>query len=64
MNQESLKLIGLALVTLGIIFGVLGKLFVKTRLFIFRDSSMLKQFITGFILMIIGVVFLYLSGAI
>lgn len=64
MNQESLKLIGLVFITLGIILGVLGKLFVKTRFFIFKDTSMVKQFIAGFILMIIGVVFLYLSGAI
>ena len=61
--QDTYRLIGFIAVIIGMIFAVLAQSWVKTRLFIFKDTSMIKQYIIGFIFLMIGVFFLYLSGS-
>lgn len=61
--QDTYRLIGFIAVIIGMIFAVLAQSWVKTRLFIFKDTSMVKQYIIGFIFLMIGVFFLYLSGS-
>ena len=61
--QDTYRLIGFLAVIIGMIFAVLAQSWVKTRLFIFKDTSMVKQYIIGFIFLMIGVFFLYLSGS-
>ncbi|MGX6969959.1 hypothetical protein [Vagococcus bubulae] len=60
--QDTYRLIGFVAVMIGLVFAVLAQSWVKTRLFLFRDTSMIKQYIIGFIFLMIGAFFFYLSG--
>ncbi|ABJ63594.1 hypothetical protein EFS21_06185 [Levilactobacillus brevis] len=57
-----MRILGIIFVVLSLICITFAKFFVKTRLF-FGDTSMIKQYIWGIILLIPGLILLYFSGA-
>ncbi|MGX4685498.1 hypothetical protein JNUCC83_01140 [Vagococcus sp. JNUCC 83] len=61
--QETYRLIGFVAIVIAIVFGTLAQSWVKTRLLLFRDTSMVKQYIISFIFVIIGAFFFYMSGS-
>lgn len=56
-----MTIIGVIFVALGILFSIASKTFPKVRLLL-GDFSVVTQYIIGFILMLIGILFLYLGG--
>ncbi|RHH69143.1 hypothetical protein DW196_07500 [Vagococcus sp. AM17-17] len=61
--EEMYRLIGFIAIIIGIIFGILAQSWVKTRLLLFRDTSMVKQYIISIIFIMIGIYFFYISGS-
>ena len=61
--EETYRLIGFIAITISIIFGILAQSWVKTRLLLFRDTSMVKQYIISIIFIMIGIYFFYISGS-
>jgi len=61
--QDTYRLIGFIAIVIGIIFGILAQSWVKTRLLLFRDTSMVKQYILGIIFIMVGTFFFYISGS-
>ncbi|MGY3703803.1 hypothetical protein BW731_03175 [Vagococcus martis] len=61
--EDTYRLIGFIAVAIGIIFGTLAQSWVKTRLLLFRDTSMVKQYIISIIFIMIGIYFFYISGS-
>lgn len=60
--EQYLLWIGILIFSLGLILVIVGRSWVIVR-FIFGDRSMIWQYTIGFILVLIGVFILYLSGA-
>lgn len=61
--EDTYRLIGFVAIGIGLVFAVLAQSWVKTRLLLFRDTSMVKQYIIGFIFLMIGAFFFYMSGS-
>ena len=61
--EETYRLIGFIAITIVIIFVILAQSWVKTRLLLFRDTSMVKQYIISIIFIMIGIYFFYISGS-
>ena len=45
--EDTYRLIGFVAIGIGLVFAVLAQSWVKTRLLLFRDTSMVKQYIIG-----------------
>ncbi|MBF4501284.1 hypothetical protein IRY55_07915 [Savagea sp. SN6] len=60
--EQYLLWIGILIFSLGLILVIVGRSWVIVR-FIFGDRSMIWQYTIGFILVLIGVFILYMSGA-
>lgn len=60
--EQYLVWVGILIFSLGLILVVVGRSWVIVRL-IFGDRSMIWQYTIGFILVLIGVFILYMSGA-
>lgn len=59
-----LEWVGYALIIVGIIYGLVGQKFVKLRWFVFKDRSMIRQYLIGLILTLLGIGCLYIVGLI
>ncbi len=57
-----MKILGLIFVVISMIFLIISRTLRKTRFFVFKDTSMIFQYIIAIILLAIGVIFLYFSG--
>lgn len=57
------QILGFICAIIGIIFAFLGQTWVKTRIIIFRDLSMIRQYIYGVIFLLLAVFFFYLGGS-
>lgn len=60
--EQYLVWVGILIFSLGLILVIVGRSWVIVR-FIFGDRSMIWQYTIGFILVLIGVFILYMSGA-
>lgn len=58
-----MKILGLIFVSISILFFILSNIFKKTRFFIFKDTSMIVQYLISILFMAIGVVLLYFAGS-
>lgn len=56
------RILGIVLIIIAAILVTLSRTLVKTRLFLFHDLSMVTQYITALIIMVLGVISLYFSG--